>query len=997
MGSEIRRRDFFKLLATGGAASAALAGCADPPEKLIPYLVPPSNIEFAPGNPVYYATTCQECPAACGMVVTTREGRAIKAEGNPDHPLNGGSLCIRGQAAVQTQYNPARIPGALRRQGDAWQPMAWEEAEQWVAARLKAAAPRGIAFIAGQGAGTRGRLIDDWLAALGAGPKLVFEPLTHHNIRAANRIAFRQEEVPQYRIEQADYLLNFGAEFLETWLNPVQQNRAFTAMHAVDEARRRKGRFVHVGPHVSLTAANADERVLVRPGSERVLALALAREVLARYSSRRADGETQRLKDFLAPYTLERAAEATGAPKAVLARLAREFGKAQASLAIAGGNAIASRNGTATQVAVNLLNHVAGNTGKTVHFGTPQQIGRAATHAELQALVQRMRAGEIQVLLVDGANPVYHLPAVSGFAEALSRVETVVSFASAWNETTQRAHVVLPSRTPLESWGDAFPQKGIYSLQQPVMAPVYPVKALEDTLLALATALGSNRFEATPTFEAYLKAAWAGVQKETGAPGTFDEFWRASLQKGGVFRQIAAAGAVRLNLRALETAMAETPLAGEGLALLPAASLRHYDGRGASNPWLQEIPDPISQVVWDSWADIHPDTAKKLGIRHGEAIRVRSAHGELRTAARLHYGVHRDAVAIPLGQGHTGSGRDADRRGANVMDLLPDAADAESGEFAFLTTRVTVEPLGHDGFLVATDGSPRQIGRGIIQDMTLEQYRRGEVPETGHGGGEHARPSTFYQPREKTPGYHDPYRWGMTVDNDRCTGCSACVAACYAENNIPVVGKERVGLGREMSWLRIERYIEGEGDDTRTLMQPMLCQQCGNAGCEPVCPVYATYHNPEGLNAQVYNRCVGTRYCSNNCAYKVRRFNWFDYEHPAPLHMQLNPDVTVRSKGVMEKCTFCVQRIQRARLAADAEGRLLRDGEVTPACVQTCPTGALTFGNLTDGASAVSRKAMRAEGKEKQRLRQYEVLEELANLPAVTYLRRVRASNEQEA
>jgi molybdopterin-containing oxidoreductase family iron-sulfur binding subunit len=395
-------------------------------------------------------------------------------------------------------------------------------------------------------------------------------------------------------------------------------------------------------------------------------------------------------------------------------------------------------------------------------------------------------------------------------------------------------------------------------------------------------------------------------------------------------------------------------------------------------------------MVWDSWADINPDTAKKLGIEHGEQITVSSPFGTVQTVAYYHYGVHRDAVAIPVGQGHSKSGRNADLVGVNIMSLLPSSYDKESGQFAYLSTRVKVEGSGERANFKQLDGSPRQGHRGIIQTITMDQVKKGERPEGAHAAppGHGTRPVDFYPPRENTPGYYDPYRWGMVVDSDRCTGCSACAAACYAENNVPVVGKERVFLGREMSWLTIQRFMEGEGDDYRTLMQPMFCQQCGNAGCEPVCPVYATYHTPEGLNAQVYNRCVGTRYCSNNCAYKVRRFNWFTYEFESPLNLQLNPDVTVRSKGVMEKCTFCVQRIKRVRDTANDEGRTVADGEITPACVQTCPTKALTFGNLADANSEVSKKSMR--NKEKQeRVRQYEVLEELNNRPAVTYLRKV--------
>jgi molybdopterin-containing oxidoreductase family iron-sulfur binding subunit len=993
MTNGIRRRDLFKVMGAGSVAVTA-AACADQPEKLIPYLLPPDNIEFVPGNPLEYATTCLECEGGCGMVVHTREGRAIKAEGNPDHPLNQGALCIRGQAALQTHYNPARIASAMQRSGEQWTALPWADGEALLAQKIKALGDRRqVLYLTGNTTGTRARFLDAWLAAVGAAPKLVYDPLAPHAIRAANERAFKRLEVPLYRIEEATYLLNFGAEFLETWRNPVRNGREFAAMHALNEAKKTKGKFVHVAPHRSLTGVNADEWIPVKAGSEGVLALALAREVAERNKAR-LGGEADRILGALQGYTLEKAAAATGAKIELLKQAAEDFAKAPASLALAGGNLLASTEATATQLAVNLLNYVAGNIGKTVVFGAAGQPDAAATFPQLLEALERMRAGQVKVLIVDGANPVYHLPPAAKAAEALSKVDFIVSLSSAWDETTRLAHLVLPGQTFLERWGDAFPQKGVHSLVQPVMAPVYPVKAAEDTLLAVAKALGVAAFNTTPSYRDYLRTAWAALQKEQGVGGDFETFWRESLRRGGLFQKVAASTSVRFDLTALSGLAPEPKLEGEGLALLPTASLRHHDGRGASNPWLQEIPDPLSQVVWDSWADINPRTAKKLGIAHGDLIRVTTAAGTVEVAAYLHYGVHEDAIAIPIGQGHTGSGRDADLRGVNVLGLLPAAADKASGQMALLSTRAKVERTGERAFLVQNDGSPRQMHRELIQTMSLAEVQSGR--RSGHGHLEVKE--TFYPPREQqTPGSHFPYRWGMTVDVDRCTGCSACVAACYAENNIPVVGKERNALGREMSWLRIERYLEGEGDGTLTLLQPMFCQHCGNAGCEPVCPVYATYHSPDGLNAQIYNRCVGTRYCSNNCAYKVRRFNWFNYQFPAPLHMQLNPDVTVRSKGVMEKCTFCVQRIQRARMAANKEGRDLRDGEVTPACVQTCPSGALTFGNLADPESRVSKQAARGEAKKQERVRQYEVLEELRQAPAVTYLRKVTLTPSREA
>ena len=998
MDQGIRRRDFFKMMAAGSAAGA-VAACADKPEKLIPYLLPPENVEFVPGKPLEYATTCMECPAHCGMVVRTREGRAIKSEGNPDHPISQGALCLRGQAGLQTHYNPSRLSSARQRDGEGWKDLPWDVAEKAMADAIKAVSDkRRIVYMTGNVSGTGVEFLDGWLKAVGASPKVVLEPLGQHNIRAANQLAFRRAEVPQYRIGEARMLINFGSDFLETWQNPVENGRLYADMNAYDEGSKSKGKFVHVGPHVSLTGANADQWVKVTPGSEAVLALALARRLLGAGGVTGSD--KSRLGDYLKPYTLERAAKETGVEAGVIKALASEFGSSAPGLALAGGTSVASTEGTRVQFAVNLLNLVAGNIGKTVVFGASRQIDPSNTYAEVAKAVERMASGEVDVLIVDGANPLYHLPASAKAEAALGKVKTIISLSSAMDETTAKAHLILPGQSALERWGDAFPQNGVYSLVQPVMAPVYPVKAAEDTLIAVAGQLGLKDYEASPTYRDVVRAAWKKVQKDVGSGEEFEDFWRASLQRGGVFRSVSFSSSVRLNPAALESSPpAVAELSGEGLALVPYPSLRHRDGRGASNPWLQEIADPLSAVVWGSWADINPETAKKLLIGQGDGIRVESAHGALELPANLHYGVHEDAIAIPMGQGHTGSGRNADHMGVNVLDLLPASADRTSGEFAYLTTRVRVSPTGRKGDMVQTSFANRQLDRGIIQTQTLAEAQAGKAPESGHGGGHGPRPHVdFYPLREdQTPGYYDPYRWGMTVDTERCTGCSACVAACYAENNLAVVGKTRVGLGREMAWLTINRFLEGEGDDYKTLMQPMMCQQCGNAGCEPVCPVYATYHNPEGLNAQIYNRCVGTRYCSNNCAYKVRKFNWFNYEWEAPLNLQLNPDVTVRSKGVMEKCSFCVQRIQRAKQAANEEGRNVADGEVTPACVQTCPTRALTFGNLADPNSAVSKKAKRGKGEQDQRVRQYEVFPELKQHPAVTYLRKVTFEPHKEA
>ncbi len=991
----LRRRDFFKALAAGGAVGASLAACSDSPEKLIPYLTPPNSVEYSPGNPIEYATTCMECSAHCGMLVRTREGRAVKAEGNPDHPLNQGRLCIRGQASLQTHYNPARFRGALRR--DAFgrhHALSWEKAEADFAKALEGVEARSeLVLMTNNPAGSRGAFLDRWLGAVGGMPKLVFERIGLESLRKANELSFGRAEVPEYRIEKAQLLLGFGADFLETWLNPVENAQRFAKMHSFDDLKRQnKGRFVHIGAHRGLTGANADNWTPIRPGTEGVVALYLANAILKRRGQNFPADIAADLRQKLGRYTLDVTVKESGAKKSDLQWLTERVASTERVLAIGGGVGSAHAQSAETQVALNVLNYVTGAVGSLAVFGVDERAEhRPVSTTALLQLIERMERGEVKVLVLDGANPLYQLPGSARFASALDKVKTIVSLSSISDETSARAHIVLPSSTFMERWGDASPRTGVYSLIQPVMAPVFGVKAAEDTLLSVARLVKRSAVSPlaeTTTYKAFLQNRWRRIQTQSGDSQPFTLFWREALQRGGVFNQKQTTAQVTLQSGALSQLPKPLRYVGKGLMLLPIASLRHGQGEGATNPWLQEIPDPISQVTWNTWLDIHPETATSLGLRDGDLARITTQWGQLELPARLHYGIHRQAIGIPIGLGRENVGKVADFVGGNVFHLLPVEQNTLSGEMALITTKAAVTATGKRAFNPSVSGSPRQLDRGIIQTQTLAQAKKGEAPAGHHGG--HERERDFYPKRAKqTAGYHDPYRWGMVVDVDRCTGCSACVAACYAENNIPVVGRERVGLGREMSWIQVQRFIEGEGDDTTTLMQPMMCQQCGNAGCEAVCPVYATYHNPEGLNAQIYNRCVGTRYCSNNCAYKVRRFNWFQYEWDAPLNLQLNPDVSVRSKGVMEKCTFCVQRLRRARQLANDQGREVADGEATPACVQTCPTGALTFGNLADANSEVSRKALAKPKQKKERVRQYEVLEELRQLPAVTYLRKV--------
>ncbi|PCI30749.1 MAG: oxidoreductase [SAR324 cluster bacterium] len=1040
----INRRDFFKVAAVSGA-TAAVASCGtDPVEELVPMLVPPSD--YVPGVSIHFATTCQECSSNCGMVVRTREGRAIKVEGNPNHPLSEGRLCAVGQSTLQGLYSPSRVTGPKTIENGSQTAISWEKGKNILAEKLVAAQEKGsrILYIGTPKTGVLNQLQQDWLEAMGGGTAIGFDTAPTNSIRKANDLTFGKAEIPHYAIENADYLLNFGADFLESWLYSLKLTRGYTKMHAFKHGQ--KGKFVHVSPHMSLTGSNADEWVSCSNGAEGEIALAVANTLLA--GSTLPKAEKDQLESYLSGYSVSAVANRTGVPAAKIKELAKEFGTKGKSLALAGGNSTASQDGTKLQIAVNVLNYIGGNIGKTVLFGADYQDG-ANSIAEMEAAIKGMQKGQYDVVIIENVNPAYALPKDSKFTEALQKVPFVVSFSTEADETSALAKLHLPISHYLESWGDSRPRTGIYSLQQPTMAtvPGYDTVELGDLFIQLAEAADNDTFEDYDNFQALLKESWEDVQSEVENSQAFVDFWKKALQKGGHFSDFTTED-VAFDTAALSHKPGK---AATGLTLIAAnSSLHSAGGKNGNRTWMLEIPHPITQIVWDSWVEINPDTAIKLGIRHGDLVEVSSPYGKVEVAAWLYYGIAENTVAMPAGLGRvvpmanykTSHGQSAwipvietaeeSRQtihnvvGVNVMELLPFQQDGLSGDLNFASTQVTVKPTGRKAYLVTPDGQYRddiealqadakagmgdrsQKGRGFVQTASMGAMLG--LKEDGKSGGHQLRHrvyttdlednTSFYETREKdiedaalmagktNVKYYDTYKWGMTIDLDRCTGCSACMVACYAENNLPVVGKDRMGVGREMSWLRVERYFDKnkETGKVETYFTPEMCGQCENAGCEPVCPVYATYHTPDGINAMVYNRCVGTRYCANNCVYKQRRFNWRDYEFPSPLHLQLNPGATVREKGVMEKCNFCYTRIREIKDIAKDEGREVYDGELQTACQQTCGADAITFGNVKDSKSEVSQI-------KKSTKRGYIQLEELAFLPAITYLKKVKHNN----
>ncbi|HKA23927.1 MAG TPA: molybdopterin-dependent oxidoreductase [Candidatus Eisenbacteria bacterium] len=996
----ISRRDFLKLVgATAGAAT--VAGCLPPKaDRLIAYVNPPNDDIV--GLSTWYASTCDECPAGCGIHVRTREGRALKVEGNPAHPVNKGTLCARGQASVQGLYNPDRVPGPKWKRGGRWLDVKWDDAlwmlqEKLVAASATAGA---IQFWTGGETGTWNALLDDWCAAHGA-ERVAYEPFDYAPVKEAAKRAFGTSTVPIVDPSKAKYLLSLGADFLDTWGMPLAQARGYDAFHSARGGVM--GKHVQVEPRLSLTGHNADEWIAIRPGTEGLLALGLA----------------QALGGGVSGYDLARVAQDCDIAPDTLARLVKELQENRPALVLGPSTAGSGTNATETWAAVFLLNRALGSVGTALSPSPGFDPGNTASFRAARQAVNRLGSGNVKLLFVHGTNPGYWLGSATGFSQAAGKADFKVSFSPYYDETSSLCDLILPDHHALESWGDAEPVKGVRGLRQPAMRPVFQTRQTADVLIGLARAEGGAKAAKFPdaTFREHLIRRWGGNADVFNNQLTQGGVYPADLPTGGA----GGGGGV--------PALVAPALAGKGdFTLYAYPHPYHADGAGANKPWLLEIPDPVTKVAWDHWCEISPDAAKKLGVDYGDVLAIDTGSAKVELPVAINPLMRNDVIAVPTGYGHTEYGRYAQGRGVNLFDFLPAAEDASSGGRAFLATKVEVTKTGKPWTLIHTGGPGRQADRAVARAIPLTlagapagaPEPKGEPTPAGsdmaHGpaAGPEGTPPFLTMPtfRDRTsqlnglhekqlaPDAYQPptgynqynrahHRWGMAIDLSSCIGCSSCVSACYAENNIAWVGKTNMVRGREMAWLRIERYYEDVEGGIETRFVPMMCQQCGNAPCETVCPVYATYHNPEGLNVQVYNRCVGTRYCSNNCPYKVRAFNWFDYDcWVSPLNWQLNPDLTTRSKGVMEKCTFCLQRIREGKDIARDQNRDVRDGDITPACAQGCPTQAILFGDLADANSRVAKTAKDA--------RSYHVFADLNTLPSITYLKKVSRRIKEE-
>jgi molybdopterin-containing oxidoreductase family iron-sulfur binding subunit len=955
------RRAFVKLL----GASAALAGLGActraPAEKILPYgrQVP----ELTPGIPLHYATSMVVGGYATGLLVESHEGRPTKVEGNPEHPASLGAAGVYEQASVLQLYDPYRARNA--RYGRA--PKRWDDF-----ARALGTMPGAQAGGTGVGLHFLVRPTSSPLTATLIGRIRERYPEAHFHFHApfdgragaaSTRALFGDALVPQYDFSRASVVLALDSDFMGSGPFSLRYARDFATLRHAGISRMGgaapgpgMNRLYAVEGMWSPTGTLADHRLRVRAGDVASVAAAVLREVVTLRGSAPAQNASGAL-----------ASMATGAPapRPWIEALARDLVAAAGS-----GIVIAGYDQTpAVHALASALNEALGNVGNTVWYGTAPIFEYGAESHDIARLADAMRTGQVQTLVIAGGNPVYDAPADLDFGGALKSVPHTAYLGLYENETAAACQWFAPESHYLESWGDARAYDGTLSLIQPLIAPLYDSRTIDELLAVFAGPDGAGGTSA----HSLLRESW-----RDRAGGTFVEReWEEIVGRGMAPDTQSPRLSPSLRWSALASLASTGARRVEGMEIAFQRDPRVYDGSFANNAWLQELPDPVTKVTWDNAAVMSPATAAQLGVRSGDVVALSLRGREQRAAAFVLPGHADEAVTLRLGYGREGAEEVARGVGTNGYLLRTHGAPYVDGP-------VKVERALSDGRAVRHELATTQMhwrleGRDIVRQATIDEYR--QDPE--FTSAQNTRQPSLYDRYD----YSDGDQWAMTVDLSKCTGCGACVVACQAENNIPVVGREGVLKSREMHWLRIDRYFAGEEDDPEAVMQPMLCQHCEKAPCEYVCPVNATVHSEDGLNEMVYNRCVGTRFCSNNCPYKVRRFNWFDYnrEIAETVRMVKNPDVTVRERGVMEKCSFCVQRIRRAQMNAQVEGRGVKDGEVVTACQQACPTRAIIFGSYTDPESNIVRSLLEK--------RAFTVLHQLGTEPRVRYLARITNPN----
>ncbi len=970
------RRQFLE--AAGFTLSlAAFGGCGRAPvDHAFPAPAMPAGM--IPGQLRTYASTCPGCSAACGLLIGTRDGRPLKLEGLPEHPLSRGGLCAVGQALPIGLYDSHRLAGPLHN----GKPAEWKAVDPEIMQALDRAKSQSKAVRVVTSTVTSPTLqahIAAFVKQFSDGRHIVLDPVSHSAILDAHQQTHGNRVLPHYRFDRAATIVSFGADFLGTWISPVEFTMGWSTRRAPQSIKPEMSHHVQFESRMSLTGSNADRRYAIHPSQQGPLVGRLAEIVATRAGK---------------PLAEKPGGNIDGKLDQSLAELAERLWKERGKCLV-----VCDSQDTGVQCYVNYINHLLGNYSVTLDIEQQSRQQQANDH-ELEQFAEELSAGRVGALFVADVDLLHALAYRAGLADAIDRVPLTVSFAPRRDEFTDHARYVCPDHHALESWYDAEPISGLVSLGQPTLRPLGNTRAM---LESLATWMG----QPTTTLEA-LQTHWRDSvfpRRPSSASASFADFWDTALQSGFVEISVEPVKTSEFKVGALKPLAPAA--ATDGFTLVLYNKVGMPDARQAHNPWLQELPDPVTKVTWGNYVCVSPADATNLQVSDGDVTAISAGKDgpQLELPVLVQVGQLEGTLAVAMAYGVRGTDRFA-KVGPQWIGANPTVPDGElvganaavfqefrNGMLHYERSGVTVAKTNKHRPLAVTQKYnslelPANVAphgaefRDVVEHTTLAAFAK----DSHAGAAEHhgsTETQLWPEDHEKTG-----HAWGMVIDLNKCTGCSACVIACQAENNVPVVGYDEVCRQREMHWLRIDRYYDGKDGDVEVAHQPMMCQHCDNAPCETVCPALATVHSSEGLNEQVYNRCVGTRYCANNCPYKVRRFNWFAYPHPDPRHnLVLNPEVTVRSRGVMEKCSLCVQRIEAGKIAARAQGMNVADGTIQTACQQSCPADAILFGDMNDPKSAIA-----AALKDPRR---YRVLEELNVRPSVSYLRVVRNRDEE--
>jgi molybdopterin-containing oxidoreductase family iron-sulfur binding subunit len=933
MGS-VSRREFLKLM----GASLALAGlnaCTNQPrEKIVPYVRPPE--EVIPGKPLFFATAMPLGGFARGVLVESHMGRPTKIEGNPEHPASLGATDVFAQASVLTLYDPDRSQVVI----NAGRISTWDNFLTSVTAGLE---EQGLK----KGSGMRvltetvtsptlAHQLQQLLTEFPSAKWHQYEPAGRDNVRAGARLAFGEPVDTHYRFDQADVILALDADFLCANPGSLRYARDFAGKRSVQEEHAEMNRLYVVESTPSNTGSMADHRLSLRASEIEGFARALAQELGVEIKGTTGEGHANPHHDWIAA-------------------LARDLqGHRSSSIVLAG-----DQQPPVVHALVHAINHALGNVGETVIYTEPVEANPVDQMESLRDLVKDIEAGLVEILVILSGNPVFTTPADLHFADRLDKVKLRIHLGLYDDETSELCHWHLPETHYLESWSDARAYDGTVTIIQPLIAPLYGGKSAHELLAAL---MGKSGRSGHDIVRDYWKSRYPTED--------FEKLWQISLHDGLIADTALPPKDVELKIESLDSQSA-TP---QGLELIFQPDPTIGDGRFANNGWLQELPKPLTKLTWDNAALISFTTAEHLGLTNGDVVELRYQGRMVNAPIWIMPGHADDAVTVHLGYGRKRTGRVGQGAGFNAYTLC-------TSDAPWFGSGLEIEKNGKHYSLASTQDHQSMEGRHLVRVGTIEHYQ--EHPDFVRHMVHEIEPASLLPAYE-----YEGYKWGMAIDLNACIGCNACVVACQSENNIPVVGKKEVENGREMHWIRLDHYYEGNpANPEGSYHQPVPCMHCENAPCELVCPVEATVHSDEGLNEMVYNRCVGTRYCSNNCPYKVRRFNFLQYadKNTESLKLLNNPDVTVRDRGVMEKCTYCVQRINTARIEAKKEDRQIGDGEVVTACQAVCPTQAIVFGDLNNPESQVTKR--------KAEPLNYGLLTELNTNPRTTYLARLRNPN----